>query len=235
MSAAPPPPAPIASRGGVIGFIIRYPWVVGVLLGVVALTGMRACQSRRLAELAVLGTVPDFTLTTHTGAAITTRDLDHKVWIASFFFTSCTTTCPAIMQAMSEVAAGIQAGLPDNDRVQLVSFSVDPEFDTPAELPRYASEKKFDLKRWRLVTGPRTDIEAVVMNGFKTAVGDKRPQAGIIDISHSMKLVLVDGERHIRHYFSANDAKDRETIVAYAIDMAKALDAAAAEHPESRP
>lgn len=235
---AAPPAAPVTAspaRGGVLGFVIRYPWVVGVVLGVVALTAMRGCQSRRLAGLPVLGTVPDFALTTQTGAAITAADLDKKVWIASFFFTSCKTTCPAIMQAMNEVAAGVQAGLPQTSRIQLVSFSVDPEFDTPTELTRYAAERKLDLSRWRLVTGARKDIEALVMDGFKTAVGDKVEKAGIIDISHSMKLVLIDGERHIRHYFSASDAKDRETIVAYAIDMAKTMDAAAAEHPESRP
>ncbi len=240
MTAAPPttPVAPVAAvppRGGVIGGVVRYPGVVGVVLGVVALTAMRGCQSRRLAELPVLGTVPDFALTTHSGAPITQRDLDQKVWIASFIFTSCQTTCPAIMQAMNEVAAGIQAGLPQTSRIQLVSFSVDPEVDTPAELTRYAADRKLDLSRWHLVTGARKELEALVMGGFKTAVGDKVEKAGIIDISHSMKLVLVDGERHIRHYFSASDAKDRETIVAYAIDMAKALDAAAAETPESRP
>lgn len=223
----------VPQRPGLLGFVMRHPWFIGVALGIVALTAMRGCQSRRLGELPALSAIPDFTLTTQANRPITGKDLDHKVWIASFFFTSCQTTCPAIMDAMRDVNARLRAALPNSDQIQLVSFSVDPEFDTPTELTRYATERHYDLSRWTLVTGPRKDLEAVVIGGFQTAVGDKVKKGDIMDIAHSMKLVLVDDQRHIRHYFSATDPNERELLVAYAVQLTQ--DAATQKASETAP
>lgn len=198
----------------------KNPWFIGAVAGVLLLTGLRACQSRKLQPLPKLSEVPSFSLTRHDGAAFGSADLENRVYLVSFFFTSCQTVCPAIMRSMQKVQARL-AQHPASNRVHLVSISVDPEYDTPAVLTAWAERSKVSLDRWHLLTGARADIEALVVGGFRTAMGEKEETSpGLIDISHSMKLVLVDRDGWVRHYFSAESEQDLELAAAYAIEYA---------------
>jgi len=229
-------PAADPANGGRRGFVFRHPWIFFAALGVIALTTMRvACGSgRELGDLPVLGVVPDFTLTDQHDRAFGSRDLAGKPWIASFFFTSCRTECPAIIDANRRVAHALAKQGARPDEVLMVSFSVDPEYDTPAVLKAYAIDNGVSDPRWHLVTGPRPTLEAVIVGrsdkspagvtqyGFATAWGERQQKTGFFDIAHSMKLVLVDPQGGIRHYFSATEAKDLELIATHAIALARA-------------
>ncbi|MFO0748803.1 MAG: SCO family protein [Myxococcota bacterium] len=224
------------------GFLFRHPWIFFTVFGVAVLTLMRvACGSgRELGNLPLLGIVPEFSLSDQTGQAFGSKDLLGKPWVATFFFTSCQTQCPAIMAATARVQEALDAAGAAADGVKLVSFSVDPEFDTPEVLAGYAKEHGIDGKRWHLLTGKRADIEAVVVGkseknkdgaldqwGFATAMGEREPgqapgkPAGIVDIAHSMKIVLVDAKGGIRYYFSATEPKDVGLVVTHAVQLAR--------------
>ena len=105
--------------------------------------------------------------------------------------------------------------------VRLLSITVDPEYDTPPVLKAYAEENGADLATWTFATGDRAVLEALVMgkDGFRLAMGDKTEDAaGVADITHSTKLVLVDRKGQVRHYFSSSP-DERELVAAYAIDL----------------
>jgi protein SCO1/2 len=198
----------------------KSPWFIGAMFGVLFLTGLRACQSRKLAPLPELGRLPKFALTDQRAQPFGSADLENRVALVSFFFTSCQTTCPAIIEAQRKVSDNV-AKSPLASRVRMVSISVDPEYDTPAVLTAYAEKMRLDLGRWTLLTGARADIEALVVGGLRTAMGTREEVSpGLIDIAHSMKLVLVDRNGIIRHYFSAQTANDLELAAAYALEYA---------------
>lgn len=198
----------------------RNPWVLAALAGVLFLTGLRACQSRKLAPLPQLGAVPAFELIDQRGQAFGSKDLENRVYLVAFFFTSCRTVCPAIVEAQRKVN-DIVGRSPLASRVRMVSISVDPEYDTPEVLTKWATKSNVDLSRWQLLTGPRAAIEALVVGGFRTAMGTREETSpGLIDIAHSMKLVLIDRTGQIRHYFSAQTANDLELAAAYAVEYA---------------
>src|SRR5713101_367446 len=96
-----------------------------------------------------LGPVGDFSLTERSGQTVSRADLRGKVWVASFLFTRCCTGCPQITATLAQLQKELQ-GQPD---VILVSFSVDPEHDTPKVLKDYAKEWGADPKRWLFLTG----------------------------------------------------------------------------------
>ena len=105
--------------------------------------------------------------------------------------------------------------------MRLLSITVDPEYDTPPVLKAYAEENGADLATWTFATGDRAVLEALVMgkDGFRLAMGDKTEDAaGVADITHSTKLVLVDRKGQVRHYFSSSP-DERELVAAYAIDL----------------
>ena len=81
-----------------------------------------------------LGPVGNFSFTERSGKTITQADLLGKVWVASFVFTSCSSVCPQVSGSMSE----LNRELPDRPDLRLVTFTVDPDHDTPEKLRTYA-------------------------------------------------------------------------------------------------
>ena len=199
---------------------VKHIWILAAVVGVLSLTILRTCGGRKLVPLASLGQVPAFTLQDQTGATFDSKFLEGRVWVASFFFTSCKTVCPIIGRANQQLAKK----LGDLD-VHLVSFTVDPEFDTPAAMTIWGAQFDADPKRWHLLTGPRPAITSVVQ-GFASEMGQRENKNGIVDISHSMRLVLVGPNGHILHHF--RDEPDQLDLI---VDYARYL---TAEHKESQ-
>lgn len=118
--------------------------------------------------------IPSFDLTERSGRQVTRADLRGKVWIADFIWTRCPDACPV----MSAQMAKLQADFADEPDLRLVSISVDPEYDTPTTLTRYAAAYGADPDRWLFLTGDKETIYRLVREGFKLAVGSPDdPQA----------------------------------------------------------
>ena len=142
------------------------------------------------------GTVPEFVLVNQDGQNFGSARLRGKIWIADFIYTTCPGPCPMISSRMSE----LQKPLEKTD-VQLVSFSVDPEKDTPNVLRNYAENLHADPNRWTFLTGPKSTIYKLSHDGFKLAISDGSDAEGIP--VHSTRLVLVDRHGQIRGYYDA--------------------------------
>jgi protein SCO1/2 len=152
------------------------------------------------------GSVPDFTLTERSGSPVSLDHLRGKIWIADFIYTTCTDTCP-LQTAMMAKLQQEYAGKPD---VQFVSFTVDPERDTPEVLTRYAAKHQADASRWYFLTGQRDRIMRLIQQGFHLAVAAPMgaDQGGMIP--HSPRFVLVDKDARIRGYY---DSRELEAFV----------------------
>ena len=95
-------------------------------------------------------------------ACVTDADLADRVWVAAFIFTRCPMSCPRITSVMK----GLQGKLAGTG-VQLVSLSVDPEYDTPEVLADFARRYGADPDRWWFLTGPKADVERLIVERFK--------------------------------------------------------------------
>ncbi|HLT37723.1 MAG TPA: SCO family protein, partial [Enhygromyxa sp.] len=128
-----------------------------------------------------------------------------KTWVVGFVFTSCPSVCPAISRSMVMFQEQIERSKLD-DRVELLTVTVDPTTDTPEVLAGYAEKVGADLDNWRFLTGDQAAIEGFVVGGFKLAVGERENKVpGVYDIAHSTKLALVDRFGQIRGYYSIDD------------------------------
>jgi protein SCO1/2 len=196
---------------------------MAALLALAAGLGLAgACDRSRTAragELDVLGEVPDFAFTDQTGALVRAADLSGRVVVANFIFTRCPTVCPATSLKMKRVGERL-AG--DGDAVQLVSFSVDPDHDTPAVLAEFAARYGAAPARWRFLTGTAGEVRRAVEQGFKIALERRGVLSdGTPDIVHGVHFVLVDRERRIRGYYDSDDAARLDQLVADAAALAR--------------
>ncbi len=164
-------------------------------------------DERPLEGLGNFGTVPDFSLIERSGKRLELSDLQGKIWIANFIYTTCTDTCPL----QSAEMAKLQAHLRQRTNVRLVSISVDPERDTPQVLSRYADRFKADPSLWLFLTGERGELYRLAQEGFHlSAVPVSAPSASNGDtVIHSSRFVLVDTKKQIRGYY---DSTDREAL-----------------------
>jgi protein SCO1/2 len=160
---------------------------------------LRQAEVARLASHALPndGMVPPFRLTDQDGQTFGTQQLLGKIWVADFVYTTCPGPCPMVSSRMAET----QKPLRDTD-VRLVSFSVDPEHDTPAILRSYADKLNAQPNRWKFLTGDKDTIYRLIRDGFKLTTIPNGASGPI----HSTRLVLVDRNGVIRGYYEATDA-----------------------------
>ena len=184
-------------------------WLLVVLM--LSGCGTGSEQSSQYEDLPVLSAVPEFALTERSGRTVDSSEFAGRVWVANFVFTQCAGPCPLLSQRMSR----LQESLADQPDVQLVSFSVDPDNDTPEVLRGYAKRWGADPKRWLFLTGDKADLYHLIKDGFKLAISDggepDSPDPGII--THSLRFVLVDRQGNIRGYYQGGESDLEEQIL----------------------
>lgn len=156
----------------------------------------QALNSKRLP---IIGQVKPFELTDSHGQKFSSHKLRGKVWIANFFFTTCSDICPVMQKNM----ASLNRTFEKVRAVHLVSFTVNPEYDTSQTLSNYA--KSVDTTKednWHFLTGSREDLNKIVIDSFKLGSIEQ-------PIFHSPYFSLVDRNGYIRGYY---DGTDQEAI-----------------------
>jgi protein SCO1/2 len=166
------------------------------LLTAALLFALRQAEVARLGRrvLPSEGTVPPFQLIDQNGRAFGSEQLLGKIWIADFIYTTCPGPCPMISSRMSEMQRPLE-----KTGVQLVSFSVDPEKDTPEVLRSYAENLKARPGQWTFLTGDKATIFRLSRDGFKLAATNDQSGVPV----HSSRLILVDRAGTIRGYYDA--------------------------------
>lgn len=166
---------------------------------------------KKAEPLPELGHVGAFSLIDQQGEAFSAERLRGKVWVAAFFFTRCPTICPRITRRMRALQVAAQSS---PQAPTLVSFSVDPDNDTPPVLLAYAKHYEADLRTWSFLTGDLEVVKRTVVDGFKLALdGKAEPGAENGGIIHGSHLVLVDRQLGIRGYYRTDDDEDMKRLL----------------------
>lgn len=151
------------------------------------------------AELAIISRLPEFQFTDETGKRFGTKELEGKVYLANFIFTSCQTVCPNLLSKIQTIQHRLRGVI---DRAAIVSFTVDPQHDTPEVLYNKARDLNANPNVWRFLSAPIAETKKLLIEGFKVPMGEKELAESVWDVAHSNKLVLVDQLGNIRGYYS---------------------------------
>jgi protein SCO1/2 len=145
--------------------------------------------------------VPDFTFTAQNGKPFGLKDLKGKVWLADFIFTRCPNVCPPMTANMARVQEHLKkAGV----NVDIVSFSVDPDYDKPDKLTAFAQKHKTDLSTWHFLTGYKVEeIQKIAMEAFKGPIQQQKgpsPDVPIL-VTHPTQFYLIDGTGKVVKFY----------------------------------
>jgi len=173
---------------------------IGVIIYLAPRTILRANVSGGASTMPVLASIERFELTRESGEGFSSSSLQGHPWIANFIFTRCPNQCPA----MSFRFAALQKVLPLG--VRLVSFSVDPEYDSPTRLQEYAKRFNANPEQWVFLTGS-LDVTHRLQSSLHLIKPDEK-DPGL----HSLRFVLMDGNNNARGYYDSEDPASLEKL-----------------------
>lgn len=188
--------------------------VVNVLLAaVIGYSGWILAQAPSLDDF---GAAPAFTLTDQRERPVSAGEFRGKVVVVNFIYTDCGDTCPLLSVRMQALQDRLRQEKLLGNRVQLLSFTVDPTHDTPAVLRAYAGRYGADPAAWRFLTGPEDQVIPVIVKGFFQGVmpvssawagksehvdGDGHEHDNASMVMHSNRFVLIDRRGHMRVFY----------------------------------
>ena len=151
----------------------------------------------------------NFTLTDRTGRTVTRSELDGKILVVDFLFTSCSLTCPAVNSQMARIQQ-LTTNQPD---VRLVSLTVDPRDDTPAVLEKYGQRFGADINRWFFLTGEKSVLYHLIGNSFLSQDLNDPFSYMPGDFSHTERIAVMDAHGHLRGYFDGLNQNTATAVV----------------------
>ncbi len=179
------------------------------LLLIIALLTLAACGGNKV-ETTMNEPVEDFEATTQDGDKLTSDDLKGQWWVADFIFTNCTTVCLPMTSNMKKLQDKLEEAGVEN--YHLVSFSVDPEHDTPEVLTEYAAEYGADLSTWTFLTGYDFEyIKDISVNSFKSLLAP--PPEGEDQVTHGTAFYLVNPDGEIIKNYDGKEVAEMDQIV----------------------
>lgn len=159
-------------------------------------------------------TIPPFSYINQDSVIVTDKDFDNKIYIADFFFTSCTSICPIMHRNMLEVYNKYK----DNPNVKFLSHSIDIKYDVPSRLKAYANKLGVKSDKWAFVHGSRDSIFDIAAKSYLVAAyEDNADPQGLV---HQGWFVLVDTKKQIR---GAYDGTKEDQVKQMMLDMEKLL------------
>lgn len=149
-------------------------------------------------ELPIIAQVPEYQLISENGQRFGSKELKGRVYLANFVFSRCPSVCPKMLHEMEKIQKRVRG---TGQKVAIVTFTVDPEYDNETVLFKTARQYKANPFIWTFLTG--SDKEAMFKlyrDGFK--VGVEQNPKNLMDIAHSEKIVLVDGDNRVRGFYN---------------------------------
>jgi protein SCO1 len=174
--------------------------VLILVMGTVAMFVVNKAQQSR-ADLPVIAQIGEFEFVDQDGELFIQEDMLGNVSVVAFMFTRCPGACPVMAGYLDEIYEVYKA-VPN---VQIVSVSVDPEYDDPETVKAYLLERGVETDTWMYLTGPLEDVVEVCEQQFLLAAEE-------LPGGHSTRFALVDHRGQIRGYYDGMERGSVEVL-----------------------
>jgi len=169
-----------------------------------------ACSGKAI-EPNMSADMQDFEFITQDHEKLALEDLEGEWWIASFIYTNCKIACPTMTANLARIQSMMQE---ENVQPRIVSFSIDPEFDSPEVLKTYAAEYGADLEHWTFLTGYEfSTIKDISVETFQTNLQEGSPENPNNLTAHGTNFFLVDPEGRIIKKYDGMGVNELDEIV----------------------
>ncbi len=149
-----------------------------------------------------------FKLQNQFGREVGLQDLEGRIVIADFFFTSCPSICPTLTRNMKKLQTAFKK---TDSLVRFVSFTIDPERDSVARIKAYGDKFGIDHDTWWMLTGDRKEIYDIALSEFKASIAAN----GNIDTGfiHTENFFLLDKDKVVRGWYNGLDSSNLDKLI----------------------
>lgn len=154
----------------------------------------------------VYDSIPDFAFTAQDSSRVDNATFAGRAYVADFFFTSCPTICPIMARNMLRIYERFE----HDDKLLLLSHTIDPKRDSVGRLRQYAKNLGVRADKWFFVTGDKDALFGIADDYFNIVIEDPGLPDGF---DHSGRFILVDPQRHIRAYCQGTDSTEVEAFI----------------------
>ncbi|MEO6894700.1 MAG: SCO family protein [Ginsengibacter sp.] len=149
-------------------------------------------------KLPVMSYVQDFSFTDQNGQPVTEKNIDGKVYVTNYFFTTCKGICPK----MNFNLKGVYDKFKDNKDFAVISHSSMPETDSVALLKAY-EEKMLpndfnNPAKWYFVTGDKDSLYKMARQSYLLDNANNNSENIEEAFIHTQFIALVDKQKRVR-------------------------------------
>lgn len=156
----------------------------------------------------IVHTINPFICTDQNGNRFSDKDVEEKIHVANFIFTSCGSICPVMTKHMKL----LQQEFKDNPDVVMLSFSVTPWIDSVSRLKKYAENNQIISSNWHLLTGDKAAIYTLARQSY-FAEEDLGFSKDSTDFLHTEHILLVDKTKRIRGIYNGTLQLEAEQLI----------------------
>lgn len=156
----------------------------------------------------VYQTIPAFKFVNQYGDSITNKNLDGKIYVADFFFTSCPSICPVMHRNMLNVYNAFK----NSTDIKILSHSIDPKYDSVAVLKKYADKLGVSGNTWWFLQGKKDDTYKLAESYLVSRPQEDSTVAG--GHVHDGFFILIDKQKHIRGTYDGTQPDQVNQLIA---------------------
>lgn len=151
--------------------------------------------------------IKNFSFQNQYNETISQKDVDGKIYVCDYFFTTCKSICPIMSNQMERV----QEAYKNNKDFLILSHTVDPEEDSVEVLNQYALKHKAIKGKWHFLTGDKPSLYKQARESY--LLDAEEGNGGEEDFIHTDKFALVDWNGNIRGYYVGIDSAEIAKLI----------------------
>jgi protein SCO1 len=160
-------------------------------------------------ELEHFHKIPSFSFINQDGKIITNESVENKIYVSSFFFTTCPGICPSSRSKLAKV----QNSFINDADVMILAHSINPTTDTVKTLKKYANEHGIKSDHWQLLTGDKDKIYDFAKRAY-FASDDLGNIENTDEFLHTENLLLIDRRGYIRGVYNGLNTSSVDNLIA---------------------
>jgi Uncharacterized protein SCO1/SenC/PrrC, involved in biogenesis of respiratory and photosynthetic systems len=159
-------------------------------------------------KLPVLSNVQPFAFTNQDGKRVTERDLEGKVFVTEYFFTTCPSICPMLNTNMMKIYEAYK----NEPGFIIISHTSDPDNDSASRLKQYADSLKVNTERWWFLTGRKDSLYQAARNSYLLDDPQNNLQSIDDQFLHTQYFALVDRTGRVRKIYDGLKKEEIEEL-----------------------
>lgn len=176
--------------------------MLGILVfGIIYFAAVAFGGENKLPVLSEPGhTAKSFSFINQDGKLLTEKDVQNKVTVVEYFFTSCPSICPVMNQNLKKVYDEFKK----NPDFMILSHTVDPERDSVPVINRYAKRFGAKIPGWQFLTGDKNALYEAASKDYLLSAMD----SGNANFIHTQYVVLLDRKRQVRGFYDFTNSEN---------------------------